>query len=112
MIEFVIGFILGIVAAGIIVRIMAQLAIKRFERALDSVLTDLKENDSSLIIRARVEEENGVFYFYNNDSNEFLVQGSNLQELLEHLESRKLGTTVHVVKGEESTIAQLKALSR
>jgi hypothetical protein len=32
--------------------------------------------------------------------------------LIEHLESRRPGTTVHVVRGDESTIATLKALAK
>ena len=111
MLEFIVGVIVGVIASAIAVKIISNMIIKKFQRALNSVVSDLEEKES-LIIRARVEEDNGVFYFYNNDSNEFLVQGSNLQELLEHLESRKPGTTVQVVDGDKETIAHLKALAR
>ena len=112
MLDAIIGFILGVVVTVIAVRILAKWAIKRFERELDSVIADLEKAEKPLTIKARVEEINGVFYFYNKDSGEFLVQGRDLQELLTHSESRWPGTTVQVVDGDKETIAQLKAMAK
>lgn len=107
MFELILGFVLGIIAS----YLFAVLTLRRLvKKVLAANAGDTEHGE--LVIRARVEEDNGVFYFYNNESNEFLVQGSNLKELIEHLESRKPGITVHVVKGDESTIANLKALAK
>lgn len=112
MLDAIIGFILGVFVTVIAVRILAKWAIKRFERELDSVLADIEKSKTPLTIKARVEEINGVFYFYNNENGEFLVQGRDLQELLKHSESRWPGATVQVVGGDEETIAHLKALAQ
>lgn len=105
MLELILGFVLGILAS----YLFAILTLRRFVK---KILAAESRVEHDLTIRARVEEHNGVFYFYNDDSNEFLVQGSNLSELVDHLEARKPGVVVHVVKGDESTIAQLKALAK
>lgn len=112
MLDAAIGFIIGVVVTGIVVRILATWAVKRFERELGQMLYNAEKSQESKIIRARVEEDNGTFYFYNNDSGEFLAQGNNLQELLDHLEIRKPGMTCQVVNGDEKTIETLKAMAR
>ena len=105
MLEFLMGVVVG---AGVLY-VFAVYSIRRLiSRALEEdAMTAAREED--LVIRAHVEEHNGVFYFYNEKNNEFLIQGSDIKELIEHLESRRPGTTVHVVRGDEAAIAQLKA---
>jgi hypothetical protein len=106
MLEFLAGFMIGAAS-------LYLLTVWSMRRLISRALAEdaiVKQND--LIIRARVEEHNGMFYFYNNDSDECLVQGSNLTELINHLESRRAGVTVHVVAGNESTIANLKAMAK
>lgn len=110
MLEFITGAIVGMIVTYLVLRTMALIMLRKIQKQLHQVLAEAEE--SAVTIRARVEEHDGVFYFYNNESNEFLVQGSNLQELIDHIEARKPGATVHVVKGDESTIAQLKALAK
>ena len=73
---------------------------------------DAAAREEDLVIRAHVEEQDGVFYFYREGSDEFLVQGRDITELIEHLESRRPGTTVHVVRGDEKAIANLKAMAK
>ena len=105
MLEFLMGVVVG---AGVLY-VFAVYSIRRLiSRALEEdAMTAAREED--LVIRAHVEEHNGVFYFYNEKNNEFLIQGSDIKELIEHLESRRPGTIVHVVRGDEAAIAQLKA---
>ncbi len=105
MLEFLAGVVVGAAA----LYLMTVWTMRRLiARAMQEDAADIED----LVIRAHVEEHNGVFYFYNEKNDEFLVQGSNLKELIEHLESRRPGTTVHVVKGDESTIANLKGLAK
>ena len=108
MLEFLSGVVIG---AGVLY-VFAVWTIRRLilQAMTEDAITATREEN--LIKRAHVEEHNGVFYFYDEKNNEFLVQGSNLQELLEHLESRWPGTTVQVVNGDESTIANLKAMAK
>lgn len=103
-------FLLGVVVGAGLLYVFAVWTIRRL--ISQALAEDAATEQDDLVIRAKVEEQDGVFYFYNEKNNEFLVQGSNLQELLEHLESRKPGTTVHVVNGDKETIAHLKALAK
>lgn len=103
MLEFLLGVMVG---AGLLYVLTVWTMRRVIARAEDAV-TAAQEKD--LVIRAHVEEHNGVFYFYNEKNNEFLIQGCDITELIEHLESRRPGTTVHVVRGDEAAIAQLKA---
>ena len=106
MLEFLLGFMIGAAA-------LYLLTVWSVRRLISRALTeDAAAEQENLTIRARVEQHNGMFYFYNNDSDEFLVQGSNITELIDHLEARRAGTVVHVVAGDESTIANLKALAK
>ena len=106
MLEFVLGVVIG---AGVLY-VFAVWSIRRLiSRALAE---DAAIQAEDLVIRAHVEEQDGVFYFYKEDSNEFLVQGRDIKELIEHLESRRPGTTVHVVRGDEKTITNLKAMAK
>ena len=102
-------FLSGVVVGAGLLYVFAVYSIRRLiSRALEEdAVTAAREED--LVIRAHVEEHNGVFYFYNEKNNEFLIQGSDIKELIAHLESRRPGTTVHVVRGDEAVIAQLKA---
>lgn len=104
MLEFFMGVVVG---AGLLY-VGAVWTIRRMiSQAIAEDVAEQREED--LVIRAHVEEHNGVFYFYNEKNNEFLIQGSDIKELIAHLESRRPGTTVHVVRGDDATIAQLKA---
>ena len=106
MLEFLLGIVLG---AGTLYLLTVWSMRRLISRALAE---DAEVEHENLTIRARVEQHNGMFYFYNNDSEEFLVQGTNLVELIDNLEARRPGVTVQVVNGDESTIANLKALSK
>ena len=106
MLEFVLGVVIG---AGVLY-VFAVWSIRRLiSRALAE---DAAIQAEDLVIRAHVEEQDGVFYFYKEDSNEFLVQGRDIKELIEHLESRRPGTTVHEVRGDEKTNTNLKAMAK
>ena len=106
MLEFLLGVVIG---AGALYILTVWTLRRWIARALAE---DAAIQEEDLVIRAHVEEQDGVFYFYKEDSNEFLVQGRDIKELIEHLESRRPGTTVHVVRGDESTIATLKAMAK
>ena len=106
MLEFLLGFMIGAAA-------MYLLTVWSVRRLIAKALVeDAQYREEDLVIRARVEQHDGIFYFYNNDSDEFLVQGSDMTELIDRLEARRTGTVVHIVAGDESTIANLKALAK
>jgi hypothetical protein len=106
MLEFLLGVVIG---AGLLYLGTVWTMRRLISRALAE---DAAAHDEDLVIRAHVEEQDGVFYFYNEDSKEFLVQGRDIKELIDHLEARRPGTTVHVVRGDEKTISNLKAMAK
>ena len=103
-------FFLGVVVGAGLLYVLTVWSLRRWiARALAE---DAAAQEEDLVIRAHVEQLNGVFYFYNKDSGEFLVQGRDLDELLNHSESRWPGATVQVVDGDKETIANLKAMAK
>ena len=106
MLEFFAGIMVGAAAVYLLTVWVARRLIAQ------ALAEDARYHEDNLVVRARVEQHDGIFYFYNNDSDEFLIQGSDMTELIDRLEARRAGTTVHVVAGDESTIANLKALAK
>lgn len=105
MLEFLFGVVVG-------ATILYLFAVWTIRRLIAQVQSEVEAKEDSSVVRANVEQHDGVFYFYNDENDEFLVQGKDIKELIEHLESRRPGTTVHVVRGDEAVIAQLKALAK
>jgi hypothetical protein len=60
--------------------------------AFSLVDTELKEKIykrlDAIVHRVRVEKDNGTYYWYDNDSNTFLGQGSTDEEIINSLKSR------------------------
>jgi hypothetical protein len=106
MLEFLLGVVIG---AGLLYVGTVWTIRRLIARAM---IEDAAVQEEDLVIRAHVEEQDGVFYFYKEGSDEFLVQGRDIKELIEHLERRRPGTTVHVVRGDEKAIANLKAMAK
>lgn len=106
MIEFLIGFVTGIVACYFIIKMMLRSLIKRLEEALSEETNP--ESASSNKISARVEEHNGVFYVYNIDNNAFLGQGSTFSEIKRTLEERFPSSNVFISEGDKGVIEKIK----
>jgi hypothetical protein len=62
------------------------------ERKVDSFMeeidSEVKRRMSDQMITINIEKQNGVFYVYNKDSNDFMGQGKTKQELEENLAKR------------------------
>jgi len=104
MLEFILG---GMVGAALLYLMTTWLMERLVARAMQENSAEREQED--LIIRARVEQIDNQFYIYNIDKNEFLVQGSNMKELVDNLELRKPGAIIGVVDGDEQAIQNLKA---
>ena len=104
MLEFLLGIMVG---AALLYLMTIWLLERLIARAMREGSAERDQED--LIIRARVEQIGNQFYIYNIDENEFLVQGSNMKELVDNLELRKPGAIIGVVDGDEQAIQNLKA---
>lgn len=80
----IIGVILALAALNIIARIYLDIKEKQLDDAIKDGLAKLKET----IIPSKIENVNGRLFLYNCETNEFLAQGNNLQELNDAARSR------------------------
>lgn len=74
-------FLFGFITAWIVIRLLDAAAIirraKRIDKVLDEKIKEIKEK----IIPSRIEEANGCLFMYNSETNEFLCQGKDMNEL-------------------------------
>lgn len=72
------GAVLGYFIASVVNRYREILAIRELDENISTTLKRIKDK----IIPARIEEEEGgVLFLYNSETNEFLGQGVNFEEL-------------------------------
>jgi hypothetical protein len=110
MIEFALGFLVGVVAIYIVLKVLANILFKRLEKELAELDHELKVLDT--VVTARVEEENGVFYIYGVNDNLFLAQGRTIDEIKQVVESRDATKKVMVTEGDPAVIDRLKATAQ
>lgn len=79
MLEFLIGILLGAFFHRIYVDIRLRILEKRIESKIQSTLTELKKS----VIDSKIEFVDGMYFLYNRETNEFLAQGKNYDELEE-----------------------------
>lgn len=105
--SFFVGFVAGIVLTMVVIRIILHIAVKRAERtiqALEQVIEKLNETT----VNARVEQHHGIFYVYNTHDDSFIVQGSTLDEIREHLHARWQDRHIVVTEGDPEVLDALK----
>jgi len=102
----VVGIFIGVTAFYLTMKLAVNLLTRRIEQQLETLEEALKEHVD--LIPCRVEQHNGVFFVYNNETNEFMAQGNNLAELRERIKTRWKDRRVSVVAGDENVLAQLK----
>mgnify|MGYP003350554273 FL=1 len=86
--EFLVGLVVGFFLAFVVIRIIANAVRKMQSDDLDEKikegLTKLKEK----IVPSRIERVNGMLYLYNKETEEFLGQGKDMQELNDVVKAR------------------------
>lgn len=104
--DYVIVFVLGMLAATLIIRWLARRAIDHFiEQVTDSVETKKDSND----LRVDLEVEQNIYFLYNSDDGSFIAQGKDLLTLRDHLAKRFPDRTITIVKGDSTAIKTLAA---
>jgi len=102
----VLGIFIGVTAFYLTMKLAVNLLARRIEQQLETLDQALKEHVD--LIPCRVEQHNGVFFVYNNETNEFMAQGNDLAELRERIKARWKDRRVSVVAGDENVLEQLK----
>jgi hypothetical protein len=108
MMEFFIGFALGVFAVLAFIKSAVREAL---ESADDSIkrLQDLVEKEIENTIQTRVEEHDGVYYIYNIEDGAFLGQGMTLNEVKDCIAKRLPDTNVNIVEGDIEVIKKLQS---
>lgn len=75
--DFLFGFILGVITLKIYSSITLYFLEKRLEKKIDSVLTEFRKH----VVNSKIEVVNDTYFMYNRDTNEFLGQGKTFEEL-------------------------------
>jgi hypothetical protein len=98
LIACIVFFVFGYWLSGFIRDIKEQMEIKKLERGITERLEKFREK----VIPSRIEEENGVLYLYNSDTNEFLGQANSFEQLEEAMMAKYPGKLFNVPKDELS----------
>lgn len=109
MTEFIVGFMAGVVFIWIFQLILAVILRHYFNRQLANLEQSIKEQNQSHTIIGRVEEINGCFYIYDQETDKFLAQGNSMSDLSLVLKQRWPDLTVFVKDGNKDAIQRLKA---
>lgn len=102
--EYVIGFVLGMLFATLLIRWMAQQAIAKILNQIEAE----KEPESDNQLRVDVEFDQNIYFLYNSDDGSFVAQGTNLLDLRDNLYKRFPNRTITIVKGDATAMEQLK----
>jgi hypothetical protein len=93
-----IGFLIGLLFSGAFAFRVVKKSVKEAELA--------EENETNYV-GLRVEVDNNMYYCYNNETNQFLCQGRNLEEIRDSFRARFPGVNAYLSEGEESVLTTL-----
>jgi hypothetical protein len=102
--EYVITFVLGMIAATLLIRWMAQRTIAKI---LDQIEQE-KEHETDNQLRVDVEFEQNIYFLYNSDDGSFVAQGNDLLDLRNNLYKRFPDRTITIVNGNSTAMETLK----
>ena len=94
----IIGFFAGIIMSGVF-------AFQTIRKTLREA--ELAEQTKKQEIGMRVEVDKDMYYCYNNETNQFLCQGRNLEEIRDSFRARFPGADAYLSAGEESVLTTL-----
>ncbi len=80
------GFI-WLVAIWILMKVF-ETYLKAKNEVLKEQLNDLTQKVKDSIIHVNIEKHGNVFYLFEKDTNRFIAQGTNFEEVKEHCETR------------------------
>lgn len=106
--DFLLGTVFGIFITYIILRLVFRLIVSRVETIIEDTFTSMQgEVLDSNLVKARVEDINGVFYLYNNETDVFIAQGKSIQEIQKQITAMGNTDKIVVAHGNEDTLKKL-----
>ncbi len=112
MVEFILGFCLGLLVAYVTVKIVVWSTLRQLEQdniEVDELIDKMKQKIENNIITARMEEHQGLFYVYRADNNEFIAQGATADEIDEKTMQRFGKKSVIVTDAEDQVLSRYLA---
>ena len=107
--DYIVVFVLGMIAAGLILKLVIRRAI---DRALDRMAQEDQESPVTKDVanmELRVEFDRNIYFCYNVTDGAFVCQGSNLSEIQSNFRSRFPSVNAVIVDGDDSSVGWLKA---
>jgi len=101
--DFLLGALFGIIFCVW----FAYIVLGRLADVLINANSQEISQGSELIIKARIEEVGGMFYVWNTDNNEFVVQGRSVKEMQDTLHNKKI--QIRIIDGDDAVIQRFKS---
>lgn len=101
--DFLLGSLFGIICC----LWVAYIVLGRLADMLINASNQEKQIESEVSIKGRIEELNGMFYVWNTDNNEFVVQGRSVKEMQDKLSNKKL--QIRIIDGDDAVIQRFKS---
>lgn len=105
----ILGMLLGIWLFYLVMKMAVHITVARASKELQDLEKAIEQYHEEDMIPCRVESHQGMFFVYNDQTNEFMAQGNTLAELRDRIKVRWSNIRVSVVAGDEAVIQQLKA---
>ena len=102
--EYVIGFVLGMLATTLLIRWAAQRMIQRLLSEVEKELPSTADNKLSV----NLEFDQNIYFLYNSKDGAFIAQGQDLQELKQHLNQRFPNQKISIDKGDPVAVENLR----
>jgi hypothetical protein len=77
MFELILGIFIGVISVKLFMTIEMYFMEKTLEKKVEKILIDFRKN----VINSKIEVENGIYFMYNRETNEFLGQATTFEEL-------------------------------
>ena len=102
--EYVIGFVLGMLATTLLIRWAAQRMIQRLLSEVEKELPSAVDKKLSV----NLEFDQNIYFLYNSKDGTFIAQGQDLQQLKQHLNQRFPNQTITIDKGDPIALENLR----
>jgi hypothetical protein len=87
MIDFVVDIIFWLVVIWLVMKVWEKYLTAKNE-ALVEQIKDMQAQMKNSIILVEIEKHDDIFYLYEKDTQEFIAQGTNFDEIREHCKTR------------------------
>ena len=109
MFDFVAGMMLGVAVSMVWMLWTLNRARRDFNAMLETMLDEIEQEEKQQrkTVAVRVEQHGDQFYLFNNETDEFIAQGHDAEEVLQR--ARRPEQLMNVVSGDPAVIARLRA---